>query len=175
MLTLKFSFLGTCRIWNSAKEAIIPRHISRWVLSYPSMHWNSPATCCTTSKESPQASTCHTSWIAIWPSQIGKIHIWLEFWCKCNFNRLDVSNNTIVRNNDHANTLALFASRLIILSHPWSKSKCINHAPRPKNHQSEFHGGFSNSTMVASIHRLYFYTKGDIKISAIWIHPQEHA
>jgi hypothetical protein len=45
-----------------------------------------------------------------------KLHIRLKYWCKYIFNRLDVSNGTIVRNNDYANTLTLFASRLIILS-----------------------------------------------------------
>jgi len=34
------------------------------------------------------------------------------------FNWLDASNNTIVRNNEYSNTLALFASQLIKLSQP---------------------------------------------------------
>ena len=37
------------------------------------------------------------------------------------FNWLDASNNTIVRNNEYSNTLAFFTSQLIKLSHPWGK------------------------------------------------------
>jgi hypothetical protein len=47
-----------------------------------------------------------------------KITFGLNFGANVISNWLDISNSTIVRNNYHANTLALFASRLIILSHP---------------------------------------------------------
>jgi hypothetical protein len=47
-----------------------------------------------------------------------KITFSLNFGANVIFNRLDVSNSTIVRNNYYANTLDVFASRLIILSHP---------------------------------------------------------
>jgi hypothetical protein len=47
-----------------------------------------------------------------------KITFSLNFGANVIFNRLDISNSTIVRNNYYANTLALFASQLIILSHP---------------------------------------------------------
>jgi hypothetical protein len=83
------------------------------------------------------------------------------------FNRLDVSNNTIVGNNDYANTLTFFASRLIILSHPCGKLRMhISHAPGALK-PSKFHGGYFDITIVASTHRLYFYAKGDNKVSAI--------
>jgi hypothetical protein len=41
-----------------------------------------------------------------------------ECWHKGSSIGFDVSNSTIVKNNDYANTLAFFASRSIEIKHP---------------------------------------------------------
>jgi hypothetical protein len=83
ILPFWFSCLRICQSQTSVIVLIMSRHWSRQAHNNPSIHSDSLVTCCTTSKESPQSSTSHAHlWIAIWPSWIRKLHIWLKCWYK---------------------------------------------------------------------------------------------